>query len=54
MDATAAQMLSVNVTGGLSTGTVHVWQTNVNSGNSSDYLVHSSDLTPSGGSFGRM
>ncbi|MFC1408408.1 ricin-type beta-trefoil lectin domain protein [Streptacidiphilus sp. N1-12] len=51
MDATAAQTLTFNVTGGLSTGQVHVWSTNVNSGNSADYLVHAADLTPSGGSY---
>ncbi|WP_194898935.1 ricin-type beta-trefoil lectin domain protein [Catenulispora pinisilvae] len=51
MDATAAQNVTVNVTGGLSNGTVHVWQTNVKSGSSSDWFVHSSDLTPSGGSY---
>jgi hypothetical protein len=51
MDATSAQTLNFNVTGGLSTGTVHVWATNVNSGNQADYFVHTADITPSGGSF---
>ncbi|NUP48626.1 MAG: galactosylceramidase [Catenulispora sp.] len=51
VDATAAQTLSVHVTGGLSTGTVHVWQTNLNSSSSSDYFVHATDVTPSGGSY---
>src|SRR5260221_3482241 len=51
MDATAAQTLNVAVTGGLSTGQVHVWATNVNSANSADYLVHTQDITPSGGSY---
>ena len=51
MDATAAQTLTMNVTGGLSTGTVHVWSTNVNSGNSADYFVHAADITPQNGSF---
>ncbi|MFG1807869.1 ricin-type beta-trefoil lectin domain protein [Streptomyces sp. NPDC049040] len=51
MDAGSAQTLNFNVTGGLSTGAVHVWSTNVNSGNSADYFVHSSDITPSNGSF---
>ena len=50
-DATAAQTFSVHVTGGLSTGTVHVWQTNLNSDSSADYFVHAADLTPSGGSY---
>lgn len=51
MDAGSAQTLTFNVTGGLSTGAVHVWSTDVNSGNQADYLVHSDDITPSGGSF---
>jgi O-glycosyl hydrolase len=51
MDATSAQTLNFNVTGGLSTGTVHVWATNVNSGNPADYFVHTADITPSGGNF---
>src|SRR5258708_8882460 len=51
MDATAAQTVTYNITGGLSTGTVHVWSTNVSSASSSNWFVHSSDITPSGGSF---
>jgi hypothetical protein len=51
MDATTAQTLNFNVTGGLSTGQVHVWATNLNSNNSADYLVHTTDITPSGGSY---
>jgi hypothetical protein len=51
MDATAAQALNVSIAGGLSTGTVHVWATNVNSSNSADYLVHTQDITPSGGHY---
>ncbi|WP_075018030.1 ricin-type beta-trefoil lectin domain protein [Actinacidiphila rubida] len=51
MDAASAQTLNVNVTGGLSTGTVHVWSTDVNSANPADYFVHTADITPSGGSF---
>jgi hypothetical protein len=51
MDAGSAQTLNFNVTGGLSTGTVHVWSTDVTSGNRADYLVHSADITPTGGSF---
>ena len=51
MDATAAQTMTVKVAGGLSSGAVHVWQTNVNSGSSSDWFVHSGDVTPSGGSY---
>ncbi|WP_034261579.1 ricin-type beta-trefoil lectin domain protein [Actinospica robiniae] len=51
MDATGAQTLNFNVTGGLSTGQVHVWATNVNSGNQSDYFVHTADITPSNGAY---
>ncbi len=51
MDATAAQTLNFSVTGGLSTGQVHVWATNLNASSASSYLVHTTDLTPSGGAF---
>jgi O-glycosyl hydrolase len=51
MDARSAQTLDFSVTGGLSTGTVHVWSTDVNSSNSADYFVHAADITPSGGRF---
>ena len=49
--ASAAQTVTYNVTGGLSTGTVHVWATNVNSSDPSTWFVHSTDITPSNGSF---
>ncbi|MFC5908693.1 ricin-type beta-trefoil lectin domain protein [Streptacidiphilus monticola] len=51
MDASAPQTLTMNVTGGLSTGQVHVWATNLNSTNPADYFVHTADITPSGGSY---
>ncbi|WP_051366398.1 ricin-type beta-trefoil lectin domain protein [Hamadaea tsunoensis] len=51
MDATASQTFTATVTGGLSTGTVHVWSTRVGATSSSEYLVHASDVTPSGGSY---
>ncbi|MEV4315538.1 ricin-type beta-trefoil lectin domain protein [Actinocrispum sp. NPDC049592] len=51
MDATSAQTLNVNVTGGLSTGQVHVWATNLNSSNPADFFAHTTDITPSGGAF---
>jgi hypothetical protein len=51
VDATSAQTLNFSVTGGLSTGQVHVWATNLNSGNSADYFVHTTDITPSGGNY---
>jgi O-glycosyl hydrolase len=49
--ATAAQTFTATVTGGLSTGTVHVWATNLNSSNSANWFVHTTDVTPSGGTF---
>ncbi len=51
VDATSAQTLNFSVTGGLSTGQVHVWATNLNSGSSADYFVHTTDITPSGGNY---
>ncbi|MFD0578484.1 ricin-type beta-trefoil lectin domain protein [Dactylosporangium darangshiense] len=51
MDATAAQTLTFSLTGGLSTGTVHVWSTNVRSSNPADSFVRGGDITPSNGSF---
>jgi len=51
MDATADQPVSLNVTGGLATGTVHVWATNLRSAKPSEQFVHTADVTPSGGSF---
>ncbi|WP_228122264.1 ricin-type beta-trefoil lectin domain protein [Saccharothrix syringae] len=51
MDATAAQVLDFTVTGGLSTGQVHVWATNMNSNNPADHFVRTADITPSGGRF---
>jgi O-glycosyl hydrolase len=45
--ATASQTFTATVTGGLSTGAVHVWATNVNSNSPSAYLVHNPDITPS-------
>ncbi|MEU1601914.1 ricin-type beta-trefoil lectin domain protein [Micromonospora matsumotoense] len=51
MDAGAAQTLDFTVTGGLSTGTVRVWSTNVRSNNTTDHFVRGSDITPNGGRF---
>ncbi|HEX6526169.1 MAG TPA: ricin-type beta-trefoil lectin domain protein [Streptosporangiaceae bacterium] len=49
--ASSAQTVNYTITGGLSTGTVHVWSTNVNSGDPSTWFVHAQDITPSNGSF---
>ena len=51
MDASGAQTLDLTVTGGLSTGPVHVWATNLNSSNPADFLVRQADITPSGGRY---
>src|ERR1700728_3701743 len=48
--ATAAQTVDVNVSGGLSAGTVHVWATDVNSPGTADFVQQAS-ITPSGGSY---
>src|SRR5205814_8115591 len=49
--ATATQSVTVKVAGGLSTGTVHVWATNLASNKASDYFVRQPDVTPSAGAF---
>jgi hypothetical protein len=49
--ATAAQNVTVNVSGGLSTAAVHVWATNLASGSASDQLARLPDLAVSGGSY---
>ena len=49
--ATAAQTATFTVSGGLSTGTVHVWSTDLASNNPAGYFVHSQDITPSGGTY---
>jgi hypothetical protein len=51
MDATAAQSFTATVTGGLSTGTVRVWTTQVSSSNPANHLVRAADITPSNGTF---
>ena len=49
--ATAAQTVQVNVSNGLSTGTVHVWSTAVNNPNPATAFVHAQDITPVNGSY---
>ena len=49
--AAAPQTIDVTVAGGLSTGAVHVWSTNLNSANASDYFVRQADITPSAGHY---
>ncbi|MER7751945.1 RICIN domain-containing protein [Kitasatospora sp. NPDC097643] len=50
-DATTAQTLSLKVAGGLSTGPVHVWATDLRSTDPSRWFVHTQDVTPRGGSY---
>jgi O-glycosyl hydrolase len=49
--ASAAQTANFTVSGGLSTGTVHVWATDVNSPDPSTDFVHTQDITPTSGSY---
>ncbi|HEV2641048.1 MAG TPA: ricin-type beta-trefoil lectin domain protein [Actinocrinis sp.] len=49
--ATAAQTANFTVSGGLSTGAVHVWATNLASNNPADYFVHTQDITPTNGTY---
>ncbi|MFC1408504.1 ricin-type beta-trefoil lectin domain protein [Streptacidiphilus sp. N1-12] len=49
--AGAAQTANFTVRGGLSTGTVHVWSTNVNNPSVATSFVHSQDITPNNGSY---
>lgn len=51
MNVPASQTASFTVTGGLSTGVVHVWASNFSSSSASAYFVHQQDITPSGGAF---
>jgi hypothetical protein len=49
--ATAPQTVTVHVTGGLPTGAVHVWSTDLSSSDSSGYFVRQSDITPASGAY---
>jgi hypothetical protein len=49
--ATAAEPFTFTVTGGLATGAVHVFSTNLNSSNPNEYLARGTDLTPSGSTY---
>jgi hypothetical protein len=51
VDASASQTASFTISNGLSTGPVHVWATNLNSSNASDYFVQQTSVTPSNGSY---
>jgi hypothetical protein len=45
------QTVNVNVTGGLNTGTVHVWSTDLSSGSSSNWFVKQADVGTNNGSY---
>ena len=47
--ATAAQTVNVAVSGGLRTGTVHVWSTAMASSNPADFFVKQADVVPANG-----
>jgi hypothetical protein len=49
--ANAAQTVSLQVSHGLSTGTVHVWTTDLNSSQECDWFVRQHNITPHNGSF---
>jgi hypothetical protein len=49
--ATSALTANFRVTGGLSTGTVHVWRTSLGSTNPANDFAHISDVTPVNGAF---
>jgi hypothetical protein len=49
--ATAPEQFTFTVAGGLATGAVRVWSTNLNSSNPNDYLVRGADLTPAGSTY---
>jgi O-glycosyl hydrolase len=49
--ANSPQTVSFTTKGGLSTGDVHIWQTNLGSSQGADYFVHAGDVTPSNGAF---
>ena len=49
--ATSAQTVNVNVSGGLSTGAVNVWATDVNAPGSGPQFAQQASITPSDGSY---
>jgi len=49
--ATAAQTVNVTVSGGLSTGTVHVWSTNLSAPAAANTFAQQASITPAGGSY---
>ncbi|MET8090518.1 ricin-type beta-trefoil lectin domain protein [Micromonospora sp. NPDC005220] len=48
---TSTQTVNVTVSGGLSTGTVRVWSTDMGSSNPASHFARQADITPSNGSY---
>ncbi|MEZ0088970.1 RICIN domain-containing protein [Streptacidiphilus sp. EB129] len=51
MDASAAQTVTLQVSGGLPAGALHVWSTDFSSNSATGHLVPGADLTASGGTY---
>ncbi len=51
IDARESRSAAFTVTGGLSTGGLHVWKTDLRSNKTKDWFVQQPDLSPQGGSF---
>jgi glycosyl hydrolase family 59/ricin-type beta-trefoil lectin protein/glycosyl hydrolase family 59 (putative galactocerebrosidase) len=49
--ATAAQTVNVTVSGGLSTGTVHVWSTNLSAPTAANTFAQQANITPANGTY---
>ncbi|MBO0820388.1 MAG: discoidin domain-containing protein [Nocardiopsaceae bacterium] len=49
--ASQAQDVTYDISGGLSAGPVHVWATNLNSGDPAQWFNHTTDIQPQNGSF---
>ncbi|MCZ4125359.1 ricin-type beta-trefoil lectin domain protein [Streptomyces sp. H39-S7] len=49
--STTSQTANFTVRGGLSTGAVHVWATNVNNPSTGSAFLHTQDITPNNGSY---
>jgi O-glycosyl hydrolase len=49
--STTTQTVNVSVSGGLNTGTVHVWSTDLGSTDPATWFVRQPDITPSNGSY---
>lgn len=51
VDASGQQTANFSLAKGTPTSTVHVWSTNLNSSNESDYFVEQNDMTPDSGKY---